>query len=265
MSTDVRPNVTVPKLLARKGTGEKITMLTAYDYPMALLLDEAGIDIVFVGDSLGREELGYENTLQVTMDDMLHHCRAAHRGIRSSLLLVDMPFLSYQINSDEAVRNAGRLLQEGGANAVKLEGGTAIAPTVRRIIEAGIPVMGHIGFQPQSVNLTGIAKQGKDEESASRVVDDALAIEDAGAFAIVLELVPTELAARITDVLKIPTIGIGAGPHCDGQVLVITDMLGLRSGARALKHVRRYASVGSDIARAVHEYKDDVQAGRFPE
>lgn len=265
MATETRPKMTVPRLVARKATGEKITMLTAYDYPTASLVDEAGIDIVFVGDSLGREELGYANTLEVTMDDMLHHCRAAHRGTRSALLLVDMPFLSYQISPEEAVRNAGRMLQEGHANAVKLEGGTAIAPTIRRIVDAGIPVMGHIGFQPQSVNLTGIAKQGKDEESAARVFDDALAVEAAGAFAVVLELVPDELAARITEALTIPTIGIGAGPHCDGQVLVITDMLGMRPHARVLKHVKQYARIGEQIERAIREYRDDVAGGRFPE
>ena len=265
MATETRPKITVPKLLARKESGEKISMLTAYDFPTARLVDEAGIDIVFVGDSLGREELGYENTLEVTMDDMLHHCRAAYRGIRSSLLLVDMPFLSYQINADDAVRNAGRMLQEGHANAVKLEGGTSIAATIRRIVDAGIPVMGHIGFQPQSVNLTGIAKQGKDEESAARILDDARAVEEAGAFAVVLELVPADLAARITQSLKIPTIGIGAGPHCDGQVLVISDLLGLRPHARVLRHVKQYAHVGEDIERALRAFKDDVDGGRFPE
>jgi 3-methyl-2-oxobutanoate hydroxymethyltransferase len=250
--------------MARKESGEKITMLTAYDFPTAQLVDEAGIDIVLVGDSLAREALGYENTISVTMDDMLHHCRAAHRGIRSSLLVVDMPFLSYQISSEEAVRNAGRMLQEGHANAVKLEGGTEMASTVRRIVDAGIPVMGHIGFQPQSVNLTGVAKQGKDEESAQHILDSALALEDAGAFAIVLELVPAELAARITQTLKIPTIGIAAGPHCDGQVLVISDLIGLRPHARVLKHVKQYAHVGEDIERALREYKADVEAGRYP-
>lgn len=255
----------MPKLLARKGAGEKITMLTAYDFPTAQLVDEAGIDIVFVGDSLGREELGYADTIEVTMEDMLHHCRAASRGTRSSLLLVDMPFLSYQISPEEAVRNAGRLLQEGHANAVKLEGGTSIAPTIRRIVDAGIPVMGHIGFQPQSVNLTGIAKQGKDEESAARVLEDALAVEEAGAFAVVLELVPFDLAARITEALKIPTIGIAAGPHCDGQVLVISDLIGLRPNARVLKHVKQYAHIGEDIERALRAFKDDVVAGRYPE
>ena len=265
MASETRPKITVPKLLARKAASEKITMLTAYDYPTARLVDEAGIDIVLVGDSLGQEELGYEDTTEVTMDDMLHHCRAAHRGTRTALLLVDMPFLSYQINADEAVRNAGRMLQDGRANAVKLEGGTAIAPTIRRIVDAGIPVMGHVGYQPQSVNLTGIAKQGKDEESAAKVLEDALAVEEAGAFGVVLELVPVDLAARITEALKIPTIGIGAGPHCDGQVLVISDLLGLRPHARVLKHVKQYAHVGEEIERALIAFKDDVVSGRFPE
>lgn len=265
MTQETRTRVTVPKLLARKGSGEKITMLTAYDFPTARLVEEAGIDIVFVGDSLGHEELGYANSISVTMEDMLHHCRAAHRAIRSALLLADMPFLSVQVDPAEAVRNCGRMLQEGGANAVKIEGGTAIAPTIQRIVDAGIPVIGHIGFQPQSINLTGIAKQGKDEESARKVMDDALAVEAAGAFGVVLELVPSELAARVTESLKIPTIGIGAGPHCDGQVLVTSDMVGLRPGARPLKHVKLYARVGDEIARALREFKDDVEAGRFPE
>jgi 3-methyl-2-oxobutanoate hydroxymethyltransferase len=264
MSSDTKSKVTVPKLTLRKG-GEKITMLTAYDYPTALLVDDSGVDIVFVGDSLGCEELGYDSTIRVTMDDMLHHCRAVRRGVKSALLLVDMPFLSYQISPEEAVRNAGRLLQEGGANAVKLEGGTAIGPTIRRIVDAGIPVMGHVGYQPQSTNITGVAKQGKDEEGAARVVEDALAVEGAGAFAVVLELVPSDLAQRVTGALKIPTIGIGAGPHCDGQVLVISDMIGLRPAARPLRHVKVYAHVGDEIARAGRAFKDDVVAGRFPE
>ncbi len=265
MSPESRPRITVPKLIARKASGPKITMLTAYDFPTARLLDDAGIDIVFVGDSVGREELGYENEIPVTMDDILHHCRAVRRGVNGALLLVDMPFLSIHTGVDEAVRNAGRMLQEGGANAVKIEGGKPIASTVRRIVDAGIPVMGHVGYQPQSVNVTGVAKQGKDEESAERVMDDALAIEEAGAYAVLLELVPSELAARVTEALKIPTIGIGAGPHCDGQVLVISDLIGLRPSGRVLKHVRQYAHVGDEISRAVRAFKDDVQAGRFPE
>ena len=239
-------------------------MLTAYDYPTALLVDAAGVDLTLVGDSLGMEELGYDTTLPVTMDIMVHHAKAVRRGTKRALLVVDMPFLSYQVNADEAVQNAGRLMQEAEAGAVKLEGGVAIAPVIARLVSAGIPVMGHIGFTPQSVHQIGLKKQGKDEAGAAQVMADAQAVQDAGAFAVVLELIPDALAARVTETLTIPTIGIGAGPSCDGQVLVTSDLIGLRPDRAPLKHVRRYAEVGADIARALQAYREDVAAGRFP-
>jgi 3-methyl-2-oxobutanoate hydroxymethyltransferase len=256
--------MTVPELALRKSRGEKIVALTAYDYPMALLADDSGTDIVLVGDSLGMEALGFDSTLPVTLEILLHHLKAVRRGTQRALLLADMPFLSYQINADEAVRNAGRLMQEGGANAVKLEGGAAFAPTVRRLTDAGIPVVGHLGFTPQSVNLIGVRVQGKDEIGAARLRSDALALQDAGAFAIVLELVPAALASEITASLTIPTIGIGAGPHCDGQVLVTTDLIGLRPDRPPLKHVRPYAHVGTDIQIALQAFCNDVKVGTFP-
>lgn len=256
--------LTVPKLIERKNTGEKITLLTAYDYPTAKLLDEAGIDIILVGDSLGMEELGYSTTIPVTMDIMVHHSKAVSRAVRNSLVLVDMPFLSYQVSEDEALRNAGRLIQEGGANMVKIEGGAATAAIVKRIVEAGIPVMGHVGYRPQSVNMTGVSKQGKDDESAEQIVNDAIAFQEAGAFSVLMELIPDELAARITKLLAVPTIGIGAGPHCDGQVLVTSDIIKLQPDKRTYKHVKEYANIGEEILRAVKAYKEEVQTGKFP-
>ncbi|MCW3061145.1 MAG: 3-methyl-2-oxobutanoate hydroxymethyltransferase [Capsulimonas sp.] len=263
MST-ATPPITVPTLARKKSKGEKITMLTAYDYPTALLVDRAGIDVVLVGDSLVMEELGYDSTIPGTMEMMLHHIKAVRKGVTRAMVLGDMPFLAYQVNADEAVRNAGRLLQEGGANAVKLEGGEAIAPTIRRIVDAGIPVVGHIGFTPQSVNQIGLQKQGKTVEGAEQVLRDARAVQEAGAFAVVLELIPEELAARITAELGIITIGIGAGPGCDGQVLVTSDLLGMRPERAAFKHVKQYAQIGSEIERALNAYREDVEAGRFP-
>ena len=256
--------VTARDLMRRKTRGEKIVALTAYDYPLARLVDESGADIILVGDSLGMEELGFDSTVPVTTEMMLHHLRAVRRGTQRALLLADMPFLSYQINPDEAVRNAGRLLQEGGANAVKLEGGAAFAPTIRRLTDCGIPVFGHLGFTPQSVNLIGVRVQGKDEAGAARLRADALAVQEAGAVALVLELLPPVLAAEITASLAIPTIGIGAGPHCDGQVLVTSDLIGLRPDRPPLKHVRAYAHVGQDIQRAVMAFSEDVRKGQFP-
>ncbi len=257
--------VTLARLAQKKRRGEKITVLTAYDYPLALLVDGSGVDISLVGDSLGMEELGMDTTVPVTMEIMLHHTQAVRRGTQRALLVADMPFLSYQVNADEAVRNAGRLLQEGGANAVKLEGGVAIAPTIKRITDAGIPVMAHIGFTPQSINLLGVRKQGKDEAGAAKVRADAQAVQEAGAFAVVLELIPDDLAAQITSELTIPTIGIGAGPGCDGQVLVTSDLLGLRPDRPPLKHVRQYAHVGAEIAGALRQYREEVETGKFPE
>lgn len=266
MSTypDLTEQVTLARLAQKKRKGEKIVVLTAYDYPLALLVDGSGVDITLVGDSLGMEELGYETTLPVTMEIMLHHTKAVQRGTKRALLVADMPFLSYQVNADEAVRNAGRLMQEGGANAVKLEGGVTIAPTIKRITDAGIPVMAHIGFTPQSVHLLGIRKQGKNEAGAKQVRDDALAVQESGAFVVVLELIPDELAAQITAELTIPTIGIGAGPNCDGQVLVTSDLLGLRSDRAPLKHVKQYAHIGEDIARALQVFREEVEAKQFP-
>ena len=224
--------VTTATLLEMKARGEKITMLTAYDYPTACLLDEAGIDMLLVGDSVGNVVLGYEDTLPVTMDEMIHHTRAVARGARRAMVVGDMPFLSYQASLPEAVLNAGRFLKEGGAQAVKLEGGSERANVVRALVETGIPVMGHLGLTPQSVHqLGGFRVQGKDEAAARRLLDSALALEEAGIFSLVLEAIPAELAAQVTSRLQVPTIGIGAGPDCDGQVLVVHDMLGL-SGAR---------------------------------
>ena len=266
MSTypDLSTKVTLASLARKKRQGEKISMLTAYDYPLALLVDGSGVDMTLVGDSLGMEELGYETTLPVTMDIMLHHTKAVRRGTRRALLVADLPFLSYQVSAEDAVRNAGRLLQEGEANAVKLEGGVAIAPTIRRVVDAGIPVMGHIGFTPQSVNLLGVRKQGKDEAGAAQVMADAQAVQDAGAFAVVLELIPDALAAEVTAALSIPTIGIGAGPNCDGQVLVTSDLLGLRPERAALRHVRQYAQIGETIKQALASYREEVETSQFP-
>ena len=261
---DTTNQVTLAVLARKKAKGEKIAMLTAYDYPTALLVDASGVEITLVGDSLGMEELGYDTTLPVTTDIMVHHAKAVRRGTKRALLVVDMPFLSYQVNADEAVRNAGRLMQEAEAGAVKLEGGVSMAPVIARLVSAGIPVMGHIGFTPQSVHQIGLRKQGKDEAGAAQVMADAQAVQDAGAFAVVLELIPDTLAARVTETLSIPTIGIGAGPSCDGQVLVTSDLIGLRPDRAPLKHVRRYAEVGAEIARALSAYREDVAAGRFP-
>jgi 3-methyl-2-oxobutanoate hydroxymethyltransferase len=259
--------VTVPQILARKSAGRRVTVLTAYDYPTARLLDGVrDLDIILVGDSLGMVELGYDTTVPVTMDEMVHHSKAVRRGVRRALVVADMPFISYQTSEADAVRNAGRLLQEGGANAVKLEGGAAIAPTIRRLVECGIPVMGHIGMTPQSVNLMGWRVQGRSEEDADRILRDAIAVQESGAFAIVLELIPMDLARRISEKLSIPTIGIGSGPSCDGQVLVISDMIALHGEDEpAYKHVRHYANVGVAIREAAEGYCRDVRAGSFPD
>lgn len=265
MSDERASKTSVLDVAQKKRRSEKIVMVTAYDHPFARLVDQAGVDITLVGDSLGMAELGHETTLPVTLEIMLHHLQAVRRGTQRALLVADMPFLSYQINPDEAVRNAGRLLQEGGAEAVKLEGGTSIAPTIRRIVDAGIPVMAHLGFTPQSVHRLGVRVQGKDEAGAARLLEDARAVQDAGAFAVVLELVPPGLAAQITESLAIPTIGIGAGPDCDGQVLVINDLLGLRGGdAPPFRHVKEYAHIGNDILRALRAFREEVKDGQFP-
>jgi 3-methyl-2-oxobutanoate hydroxymethyltransferase len=239
-------------------------MLTAYDYPTARLVDDAGVDLVLVGDSLGMEELGYATTLPVSMQEMLHHVKAVRRGTWRALLVADMPFLSYQVNDDEGVRNAGLLLKEGEANAVKIEGGVAVAPLVQRLVTIGIPVVGHIGFTPQSVNVLGWKVQGRTEKDVDRLKADALALQEAGAFAIVLELMPKMLAGELTKSIKIPTIGIGSGPLCSGQVLVTSDLIGLRQGDGGYRHVKKYADVSAVISQALAEFRREVESGLFP-
>ncbi len=247
-----------------KRNKEKLAMLTAYDYSMAKLMDQAGINGILVGDSLGMVMLGYQDTLRVTMQDMIHHSKAASRGVESALLVTDMPFMSYQTSVYDAVVNAGILVREGRAHAVKLEGGEEVAPQIRAIVQASIPVMGHIGLTPQSVNAFGGYKvQGRDEEAARKLLHAAKAVEEAGAFAVVLECVPEKLAELITKSLSIPTIGIGAGRECDGQVLVYQDMLALFSGFTP-KFVKRYADAGGMMREAFAAYKDEVGRGIFP-
>lgn len=257
--------IRVPDLQEMKRQGRKIAVLTTYDALMARLLDDAGLDVLLVGDSLGMVVLGQETTLPVTMDMMLHHVRAASRGARRALLVADMPFLSYQVSLAEAVRNAGRLLQEGGAQAVKVEGGTPwVRHVVQRLVEAGIPVMGHLGLTPQSVHqLGGFRRQARTELDAGRLLEQARQMEEAGAFALVLESIPNEVAARVTTALGVPTIGIGAGPHCDGQVLVTHDVLGL-TGDEAPPFARQYACLAQTIVAAARQYVDDVRQGAFP-
>jgi len=255
---------TIRSFKAAKEKGERISMLTAYDYTTACLLEEAGTDCLLVGDSLGMVMLGYANTLQVTMDDMIHHTKAVSRGRRRSLLIGDMPFLSYHVSVEDAVRNAGRFVQEGNAQAVKLEGGQDVLDKIRAIIKAQIPVLGHLGLTPQSVNAMGGFKlQGKDIETARRILDDALLLQDAGVFGIVLECVPAGLARIITEKLEIPTIGIGAGVQCDGQVLVIQDLMGMFRQMRP-KFVRTYAQGGDAMVAAVRQYIQEVRSGEFP-
>jgi 3-methyl-2-oxobutanoate hydroxymethyltransferase len=263
--------VTVPDLLQRKTSAvgsqpnaQKITCLTAYDYPTARLLDEAGVDVILVGDSLGMVVLGHENTLSVTVDEMLHHTRAVRRGTRRALVVADMPYGSYHADTAESLRNAVRFVKEAGAEAVKVEGGERRLELIARLTEAEIPVMGHVGLTPQSVNaLGGYRVQGKTPDAAEQLLRDARAVEAAGAFAVVLEAVPRELAAKITRDLRIPTIGIGAGPDCDGQVLVIHDILGL-TFSQTPKFARQYAHVGEIISSAVRAYCEDVRSSGFP-
>lgn len=255
---------TVQTILNQKNTDDKITMLTAYDYSTAKLIDEAGINSILVGDSLGMVMLGYEDTLSVTMDDMIHHTRAVTKGAKNALVVADMPFMSYQTSVYDAVVNAGRLIKEGGAQAVKLEGGAAVAEQIRAITDAGIPVMGHLGMTPQSVNAFGGFKvQGKTEETARKIIEDAKTIEKAGAFSMVLECVPSRLAKLVTDAVSVPTIGIGAGADCDGQVLVYQDMLGMFPDFTP-KFVRKFANVGEVMKTAFGEYIKEVKAGNFP-
>ena len=238
-------------------------MVTAYDYPTARAADEAGVPALLVGDSLGTAILGLETTVQVTLDDILHHTRAVARGAKRAMIVADLPFMSYQPSAELAVRSAGRLLQEGGATAVKLEGGQAVAESVRRVVDAGIPLMGHLGLTPQSVHrLGGYRVQGRTAGGARRLLADALALQAAGAFALVLELVPGWLAAEVTAALRIPTIGIGAGPQCSGQIQVLADLVGLTE--RTPRHARIYAPLGDDMRRALAAYAQDVRAGSFP-
>lgn len=247
-----------------KQQGRKISMLTAYDYSTAKLMDEAGINAILVGDSLGNVVLGYEDTLSVTMEDMIHHGAAVARGAKNAMVVVDMPFMSYQASVYDAVVNAGRLMKEGRASAVKLEGGKEVCPQVKAVTEAGIPVMGHLGLTPQSINaLGGHRVQGKTQQAAQKLLDDARALQEAGAFAVVLECVPERLADKVTKELEIPTIGIGAGAGCDGQVLVYQDMLGMFSDFTP-KFVKKFANVGQVMKEAFKSYIDEMQQGSFP-
>jgi 3-methyl-2-oxobutanoate hydroxymethyltransferase len=256
--------ITVADLREMKRRGEKIAALTAYDYLFARLVDAAGVDVILVGDSLGQVVLGLDSTLPVTLDDMIHHARAVRRGVERALLVVDLPFLTYQVSRQDALRNAGRVLQETGASAVKLEGGSPeTCETVATLVAAGIPVMGHLGFTPQSVHVTGVRVQGKGEEAAERMLADARRLEAAGAFSVVLELVPGNLARQVTERVSIPTIGIGAGAGCDGQVLVLHDMLGLNPGF-APRFLRRFAEVGQAASAGVGEFVKSVKDGGYP-
>ena len=268
ISTDpqikTRNKITTLSIHKKKQHGETISMLTAYDYPTALILDQAGIDMILVGDSLGMVVLGYENTLRVTMEEMLHHCRAVARGAKNALLIGDLPFMSYQVSVEEAVRNAGRMLQEGGMDAVKLEGGHERFDAIRAIVTSGIPVMGHLGLTPQSVHqLGGFRAQGKTAFAAKQLIKDAQILQDAGCFSLVLESVPERLADLITKNLDIPTIGIGAGASCDGQVLVIHDLLGFFDRFTP-RFVKKYADFSKLMAEAVSNYITDVESGIFP-
>jgi 3-methyl-2-oxobutanoate hydroxymethyltransferase len=263
MSSSLK-RITINDIRQMKSKGEKITMLTAYDYSTARIVDKCQIPLILVGDSLGNVILGYENTLPVTMDIMIHHSKAVVRGTEYSLVIGDMPFMTYHISNEDALRNAARFIQEAGVQAVKLEGGVNVADKVNRIVECGIPVMGHIGLTPQSINQLGGHKiQGKSPEAAKKLLDDAIALEQAGVFAVVLETVPAPLATLITEKLSVPTIGIGAGAGCDGQVQVINDLLGMFSDF-VPKHARQYTKLIDIMSNAITEYSEDVKSGRFP-
>jgi 3-methyl-2-oxobutanoate hydroxymethyltransferase len=262
------PRMTVGELIEKKAHGDKIVMLTAYDYPSARIAEAAGVDTILVGDSLGMVVLGYDSTVPVTMDDMLHHARAVTRGTERALVVVDLPFMSYQVSTEEAIRNAGRLMQEGHAGAVKLEGGVHMAETVRRIVQIGIPVVGHIGLTPQSINtLSGYKVQGRTPEAAERLLDDAISLQQAGASAVVLETVPAKVAEHISQRLRIPTIGIGAGVGCDGQVQVWHDLLAYSTNfvpRHMPRHVKQYTDVGEAMQNAIAAYAAEVREGAFP-
>lgn len=258
------PKVRTTTILRRKSAGEKVTMLTAYDALWGSLLDAAGVDIVLVGDSVGNVLLGHRDTIPVTLDDMIHHCAAVRRGVERALLAVDMPFLTARLSPDETLRNAGRLVAEAGAEAVKIEGGREVVATIRRLVEAGLPVIGHLGLVPQSVHqLGGYRVQGRTEAEALRLREDAQALAEAGVFCIVLEMIEPEVARSITAAVPVPTVGIGSGPHCDGQVLVITDLLGL-GAAKPPSFVKEYAHLRRQALRAVKRWLGDVRAGQFP-
>ena len=257
--------ITTSVIREKKIKGEKITMLTAYDYATAIVLDESGVDIILVGDSLGMVVLGYDSTLPVTMEDMLHHTKAVTRGAKRALVIADMPFLSYQVSTEDALRNAGKFLKEAGAQGVKLEGGREIADLIRKITSIGIPVMAHLGLTPQSVHqLGGYKIQGKDDATAKKLIEDAMIIEEAGAFSVVLECVPAALAGKISQAIAIPAIGIGAGVYCDGQVLVINDMLGMFERFTP-KFVKKYCNLNAQMKEGVKKYIDEVKSGAFPD
>lgn len=259
-----RKKISIPDLIAKRQQGKKITMLTAYDYPLAGLVDKAEIDMILVGDSVGMVVLGYENTLPVTMEEMIHHCKAVKRATKYAYLVGDMPFMSYQVSAEQAVTNAGRFIKEGGCDAVKLEGGASVAAQVEAIIKAGIPVQGHLGLTPQSAAMLGEFKvRGKDASAAQKILDDARLLEKTGVFSIILECVPDELAKVITQSVNVPTIGIGAGPWCDGQVLVTHDMVGLFERFTP-KFVKKYTNVSTQMLEAFKAYKQDVENLKFP-
>lgn len=264
MKKKERKKQTARSLVRMKRRGERIAMLTAYDFPTAEILEDAGIDSILIGDTLGMVVLGHETTLPVTIDDMIHHCAAVTRASTKALIVGDMPFLSYTVSVPEAVRNAGRLVKEGGVESVKLEGGRAMIPVIRAITKASIPVMGHLGLTPQSIlRFGGYVVQGKDAKAAERMVIAAQGLEDAGCFAIVLEAIPADLARQVTEQISIPTIGIGAGPHCDGQVLVTHDLLGIYNKLMP-RFVKRYADLRGEMGRAFAEYISEVKEGKFP-
>ncbi|HHN63784.1 MAG TPA: 3-methyl-2-oxobutanoate hydroxymethyltransferase [Nitrospirae bacterium] len=258
------PKVTINDFLKKKSEGQKITMLTAYDYPFAKIVDEAGVDAILVGDSLAMVVQGLENTLPVTMDEMIYHTRMVARAAEHAMVIGDMPFMSYQVSVEEAVRNAGRFIKEGAAQAIKIEGGREVAEKVSAMVKSDIPVMAHIGLTPQSIHRMGGYKvQGRTEEAKNQLLEDARILQEAGAFSMILEAIPVDLAKEITNTLTIPTIGIGAGPHCDGQVLVLHDLLGLFERF-VPKFVKQYANLKEDALRAVKEYISEVEEGLFP-
>jgi 3-methyl-2-oxobutanoate hydroxymethyltransferase len=256
--------VTTKTVMTMKETGEKITMLTAYDFLVAKYLDQVGVDIILVGDSLGNVVQGYETTLPVTVDDMIYHAKAVKRAVKNALIVVDMPFMSFQTSIDDAVRNAGRIMKEVGVGAVKLEGGAYIAEIVKHLVKVGIPVMGHLGLTPQAINKFGTYEvRAKSKQEATELLNDAKVLAEAGVFAIVLEKIPSALARKVTESVSVPTVGIGAGPHCDGQVLVVYDMLGLTEEFKP-RFVRRYAELAETMRSAFRRYINDVRCGQFP-